>query len=65
MNHIDIYTEHLEFLNDQYRLICDTLTKEERARPVFSKKLKRIEFKIFELKCLIETEKERIKNSQN
>lgn len=64
MNHIDIYTEHLEFLNDQYRLICDTLTDEEKSQPVFSKKLKRIEFKIFELKCLIDTEKERI-NSQN
>ena len=58
---IDIYKEHLEFLQDQYRILEDTLTDEEKSHLVISKKLKRLKYKIIELNGYIQTEE----NSQN
>ena len=53
---IDIYKEHLEFLQDQYRILEDTLTDEEKSHLVISKKLKRLKYKIIELNGYIQTE---------
>ena len=57
---IDIYNENLEFLQDIYRNLEDTLTDEEKSHPVISKKLKRLERKITELNAYIQTEEKKI-----
>ena len=56
---IDIYKEHLEFLQDQYRILEDTLTDEEKSHLVISKKLKRLKYKIIELTGYIQTEEKK------
>jgi len=61
---IDIYKEHLEFLQDQYRILEDTLTDEEKSHQVISRKLKRLKYKIIELNGYIQTEEKKLA-SQN
>lgn len=61
---IDIYNEHLEFLYDQYRILNDTLTDEEKSHPIISKKLNRLKYKIIELNGYIQTEEKKL-SSQN
>ena len=61
---IDIYNEHLGFLQDQYRILDDTLTDEEKSHPVISKKLKRLKYKIIELNGYIQTEEKKLLDSQ-
>lgn len=61
---IDIYKENLEFLQDQYRILEDTLTDEEKSNPVISRKLKRLKYKIIELNGYIQTEEKKL-GSQN
>ena len=61
---IDIYKEHLEFLQDQYRILEDTLTDEEKSHQVISRKLKRLKYKIIELNGYIQTEEKKL-TSQN
>ena len=63
---IDIYNEHLGFLQDQYRILEDTLTDEEKSHPVISRKLKRLKYKIIELNGYIQTEEKKLASaSQN
>ena len=61
---IDIYTDHVEFLQDQYKLILDNISDEEKTQPDISRKLKRLEFKILELNELIKTEEQKPESSQ-
>ncbi len=61
---IDIYTDHVEFLQDQYKLILDNISDEEKTQPDISRKLKRLEFKILELNELIKTEEQKLESSQ-
>ena len=63
-NLIDIYTDHVEFLQDQYKLILDNISDEEKTQPDISRKLKRLEFKILELNELIKTEEQKLESSQ-
>ena len=61
---IDIHTDHVEFLQDQYKLILDNISDEEKTQPDISRKLKRLEFKILELNELIKTEEQKLESSQ-
>lgn len=61
---IDIYKEHLEFLYDQYRILEDTLTDEEKSQSVISKKLERLKHKIIELNAYIQTEEKKLSSQK-